>query len=286
MLTYFQAVVFGILQGVTELFPISSLGHSVVLPRLLGWNIDQSAPFFLTFLVATHSATALVLFFYFFADWKRILSGLYRSLKEREIKENDANAKLGWLLVVATIPAGILGILFETALTKLFANPQLVAGVLVLNGILLYGAEILRKRRKEQVKQTLSNERIAKLSWSQAIQIGLLQCIALIPGFSRTGATLTGGLLQGLSHKDSVRFAFLLATPIIGAASLLKLPELAGSSENGALIPVLIGALTAGIAAYFSVKFLTKYFETKTLTPFAIYCCVVGGVLSILFFFR
>ncbi len=286
MLTYFQAVVFGILQGVTELFPISSLGHSVVLPKLLGWNIDQSAPFFLTFLVATHTATALVLFCYFFQDWKRILSGIFRSLKEREIKENDANAKLGWLLVVATIPAGILGILFESALTKLFANPQLIAGMLVLNGLLLYGAEILRRRQKEQPKSAINNESIAKLSWSQAIQIGLLQCIALIPGFSRTGATLTGGLLQGLSHEDSARFAFLLATPIIGAASLLKLPELAGSTENGELIPILIGAVTAGIAAYFSVKFLTKYFQTKTLTPFAIYCCVVGGILSVLFFIR
>src|SRR5258708_6771832 len=160
MLTYFQAVIFGILQGITELFPISSLGHSVVLPKLLGCNIDQTAPFFLTFLVATHTATALVLFFYFFQDWKRILSGIFRSLKEREIKESDANAKLGWLLVVATIPAGILGILFETALTKLFANPQFVAGMLVLNGVLLYGAEMLRKKRNDQNKLTQSNERI------------------------------------------------------------------------------------------------------------------------------
>jgi undecaprenyl-diphosphatase len=286
MLTDFQAVIFGLLQGITELFPVSSLGHSVVLPKLLGWNIDQSAPFFLTFLVATHTATAIVLFFFFYKDWKRILSGIIRSLQEREIKTNDADAKLGWLLVVATIPAGILGILFESALTKLFANPQLVAFVLVLNGILLYGAEILRKKQKEQNTLAQSNIRIAKLTWSQAIKIGLLQCIALIPGFSRTGATLTGSLLQGLSHEDSARFAFLLATPIIAAASILKLPELAGTTENGAIIPVLIGTITAGIAAYFSIKFLTKYFETRTLIPFAIYCVVIGGVLSVLFFFR
>lgn len=284
MLTYFQAIIFGVLQGTTELFPISSLGHSVVLPKLLGWNIDQNAPFFLTFLVATHTATALVLFVYFFKDWKRIITGIFRSLKEREIKESDADARLGWLLVVATIPAGILGILFEKTFAALFSNPQLVAGVLFLNGILLFAAETLRRKHKEENKQTGSNKSIAKLTWAQAVKIGLLQSIALIPGFSRTGATLTGSLLVGLSHQDAARFAFLLATPIIGAASVLKLPELAGTTENGVILPVLIGAITSGVAAYFSVKFLTKYFETKTLTPFGIYCCVVGIALSVLFF--
>jgi undecaprenyl-diphosphatase len=285
MLTYFQAIIFGVLQGVTELFPISSLGHSVVLPKLLGWNIDQNAPFFLTFLVATHLATAIVLFFFFFNEWKRILSGILHSLKTREIKESDADAKLGWLLIVATIPAGVLGILFETTLGKLFAKPQLVAVILILNGLLLFIAEIVRRKRKNHDNKTNVNNRIAKLSWTQAIKIGLLQCIALIPGFSRTGATLTGGLLEGLSHEDSARFAFLMATPIIGAAALLKLPELASATDKAVLFPVLIGAFTAGIAAFFSVKFLMKYFETKTLMPFAIYCCIVGGVLTVLFFF-
>jgi undecaprenyl-diphosphatase len=283
MLTIFQAIVFGFLQGVTELFPVSSLGHSVVLPRLLGWNIDQNAPYFLTFLVATHTATALVLFFYFFKDWKRIIAGVFRSLKEREIKESNVDAKLGWLLVVATIPAGILGLLFQTELQNLFANPSLVAGILILNGLLLFGAELLRKKRKETTAAR-SNERIARLSWFQAIKIGILQCIALIPGFSRTGATLTGSLLVGLSHEDSARFAFLLATPIIAAASVLKLPGLAGKTESQVLIPVITGAITAGISAYFSVKFLMKYFQTKTLMPFAVYCVVVGVVLSVLFF--
>ncbi len=284
MLSPFQAIVLGIVQGITELFPISSLGHSVVLPRLLGWNVDQTAPFFLTFLVATHTATALVLFFYFFKDWKRIVLGLIRSLIEREIKESDADAKLGWLIVVTTIPAGILGILFEKSLQNLFANPSLVAGVLILNGLLLFGAEYLRKKRKEETP-THSNERIARLSWFQAVKIGLLQCVALIPGFSRTGATLTGSLLSGLSHEDSARFSFLLATPIIGAASILKLPELANSNSS-AILSAILGALAAGIAAFFSVKFLTKYFQTNTLTPFAVYCTVVGVLLSLLFFFH
>lgn len=284
MLTYFQAIIFGVLQGITELFPISSLGHSVVLPKLLGWDINQNAPFFLTFLVATHLATALVLFFFFFKEWKRIISGIFRSLKEREIKESDVDAKLGWLLVVATIPAGVLGILFETTLSKLFANPQFVAIILIFNGLLLFFAEIMRRKQKNHDTRKNSNDSIAKLSWVQAIKIGLLQCIALIPGFSRTGATLTGSLLEGLSHEDSAKFAFLMATPIIGAAALLKLPELASSTDQAVLFPILTGAVTAGIAAFFSVKFLMKYFETKTLMPFAIYCCIVGGVLTILFF--
>ncbi len=287
MFSYFQAIVFGLIQGITELFPISSLGHSVILPRLLGWHIDQNAPFFLTFLVATHTATVLVLFLFFWKDWKQIIVGLFRSLKEREIKETDHYAKLGWLLIVGTIPAGILGLLLENPLKTLFASPQLVACILILNGILLFGAERLRNKNID-IHQTAigSDVRIAKLTWLQAIRVGILQCIALIPGFSRTGATITGSLLVGLSHEDAVRFSFLLATPIIAAASFLKLPELATTTENNFLGQIIVGAIAAGIAAYFSVKFLTKYFETKKLTPFAIYCVGVGIILSLLFLFR
>ncbi len=283
MFSLFQAIIFGLVQGTTELFPISSLGHSVILPRLLGWHVNQTDPFFLTFLVATHTATAIVLFFFFFKDWTRIIAGILRSLKQRAIKESDSDAKLGWLLIVATVPAGVLGLLFEESLKNLFANPQLVAGVLILNGVLLFTTELLRRRKKETNSLVDSDQRIAKITFLRALQIGTLQCIALIPGFSRTGATLTGGLLIDLSHEDAARFSFLLATPIIGAASLLKLPELLGKSEISFLPSVFVGAITAGIAAYVSVQFLTKYFETKKLTPFAVYCVVVGGVVSSVF---
>src|ERR1035437_8507511 len=150
MISYPQAVIFGIIQGITELFPISSLGHSVILPKLFNWNINQNDPFFLTFLVATHAATAIVLFIFFWKDWKRIILGIIRSLKIRQIKETDADAKLGWLLVIATIPAGILGLLFEEQLKTLFASPQLVAFVLIFNGVLLLCAEALRRKKKEQ----------------------------------------------------------------------------------------------------------------------------------------
>ena len=283
MLTYFQAIILGALQGITELFPISSLGHSVVLPKLLGWHINQSDPYFLTFLVATHTATAIVLFFFFFDDWKRIIAGFFRSLKVREIRDNDPDARLAWLLVVGTIPAGILGILFEDTFKALFASPQLVAFVLILNGVMLYGAEMLRRRARENNSVSGSNCRIAKLTWTQTIKVGGMQCLALIPGFSRTGSTITGSLLVGLSHEDAARFSFLLATPIIGAASVLKLPELLTQTGNTVLIPTLIGALFAGVFAYLSVKFLTKYFETENLTVFAIYCAAAGVLLSLLF---
>jgi len=283
MLTYFQAIILGALQGITELFPISSLGHSVVLPKLLGWHINQSDPYFLTFLVATHTATALVLFFFFFDDWKRIIAGFFRSLKEREIRATDADARLAWLLVVGTIPAGILGILFEDTFKALFASPQLVAFVLILNGVMLYGAELLRRRAKEHNSVLGSNGRIAKLTWMQTIKVGAMQCLALVPGFSRTGSTITGSLLVGLSHEDAARFSFLLATPIIGAASVLKLPELLTQMGSNVLVPTLVGALFAGVFAYLSVKFLTKYFETENLTVFAIYCAAAGTLLSLLF---
>lgn len=286
MFNYLQAIIFGLLQGVTELFPISSLGHSVILPKLVGWHINQNDQFFLTFLVATHAATAIVLFFFFWKDWKRIVIGLFRSLKEREIKESDKDAKLAWLLIVATIPAGILGILFEESLKSLFASPQLVAGVLIVNGLMLFGAEQLRKKNlKIEQTEKGSDVRIAKLTWVQAIKVGLLQTIALIPGFSRTGATITGSLLVGLSHEDAARFAFLLSTPIIGAAAALKLPELATAAEIPFAGQTITGAIASGVAAYLSVKFLTKYFETKKLTPFAIYCALVGGVVSLVFLF-
>lgn len=282
MITIFQAAIFGIIQGITELFPISSLGHSVLLPTIFGWHIDQNNPVFLTFLVATHTATALVLFFYFWKDWKRIIWGIFRSLKKRKMA-SDPDAKLGWLLVAATVPAGILGLLFQDPLEALFASPALVAGVLILNGVMLSIAELAKRRIKEEPEEG-SDNRLARLSWLQAIKIGVAQCLALIPGFSRTGAAMTGGLFTGLSHEDAARFSFLLATPIIGAASVLKLPELFLTNEHKALGPVVIGAVCAGIAAYLSIRFLTKYFETKKLTPFAIYCIVVGFLVSVLFF--
>lgn len=279
-ISYFQAAVLGLLQGVSELFPVSSLGHTVILPSLFGWNIHQDAAYFLTFLVALHLATALVLLGFFWDDWVRIVKGLGRSLRDREIK--DADAKLGWLLVVATIPAGILGLTLQDSLRKFFASPEYASIFLALNGVMLYGAELLR-RRAPAVAQD-DDERIAEtVGWPQSVGVGAAQSIALIPGFSRSGAAMAGGLLVGLSHKDAARFAFLLATPIIFAAAVLKLPDLAGSQGNGVRGPALVGALCAALTAYLSVRFLMRYFETRTLTPFAIYCLCAGTASAIYF---
>ncbi len=280
MITYFQAIILGLLQGISELFPISSLGHSVILPGLLGWNIHQNDSYFLTFLVATHFATAVVLLGFFRKDWQRIISGIIRSLKIREIKTSDSDARLGWLLIIGTIPAGVLGLLLEDSLRSFFASANSAAFFLTLNGILLFSAEILRRKRKEKSDLRQSDERIASINWLQSFKVGLIQSIALIPGFSRTGAAIGGSLLVGLSHEDSARFSFLLATPIIGAAALLKLPELF-TADNHLIIAAFIGAISAGISAYFTVKFLVKYFQTKTLTPFAVYCFLAGGIVSL-----
>lgn len=273
----------GLLQGVSELFPVSSLGHSVILPRLLGWHIHQNDSFFITFLVATHLATAIVLFGFFWRDWVRILRGIGRSLREREIAPGDTDAKLGWLLVVGTIPAGILGLLLQDKLRSVFASAQYAALFLIVNGLVLFGAEALRRRAPEPERGD-PDERIGRrVSWRDASGVGAVQALALIPGFSRSGVTMGGGLLVGLSNEDAARFAFLLATPIIGAAAALKLPELFGPQGNGVRGPALVGAICAAVTAYLSVRFLMRFFETNRLTPFAIYCVAAGVAASVYF---
>ncbi len=283
MISYWQAVVLGLLQGVSELFPVSSLGHSVILPHLLGWKIHQNDSFFLTFLVGTHFATALVLLGFFWRDWVRILRGLGRSLRDRGIGAEDYDAKLAWLLVVGTIPAGILGLLLEHPLRHAFASARSASIFLFLNGLILYGAERLR-RRAPQPERGDPDRRIARrMSFKQATGIGTVQAIALLPGFSRSGASMGGGLLAGLSNEDAARFAFLLATPIIGAAAALKLPELLGHQGSGVRGQTLVGAICAAVTAYLAVRFLMRFFETNRLTPFAVYCTIVGAGCAIYF---
>jgi undecaprenyl-diphosphatase len=284
-ISYFQALVLGLLQGVSELFPISSLGHSVVLPRIFGWDIHQNDDYFLTFLVATHCATAIVLLLFFLRDWIRIVKGLGRSLRDRYIDPSDSYAKLGWLLVIGTIPAGLLGLILEHPMRTLFASTQTAAIFLFVNGLMLFGAEALRRRAPVRSEESIeSDEEIAhQLTFKSAFGIGTAQALALIPGLSRSGASMGGGLMAGLSNEEAARFAFLLATPIIGAAGVLKLPELLGSQGDHVRGQALVGAIGAAITAYFSVRFLLRFFETNRLTPFAVYCCVVGAVLSVAF---
>jgi undecaprenyl-diphosphatase len=282
MLSIFQAIIIGLVQGFTELFPVSSLGHSVILPKILHWNIQQTDPHFLTFLIATHLATAIVLFLFFWHDWVKILKGLVRSIRSRQIAKDDTYARLGWLLVAGSIPAGILGLLFEKSLRHAFASARIAAAFLIVNGVILWTADYLRARaitRRE--RNTTSDEKLVRLRFSQAFLIGLAQAAALLPGISRSGSAMAGGLRAGLDYENAARFSFLLATPIIGAAAVLKLPELFSPDAASIRSAIIVGSLCAAASAFVSVKFLVRYFETRTLKPFAIYSVIAGVAVSL-----
>ena len=295
MLSYFQAVVLGLLQGVTELFPISSLGHSVILPKLFGWDSlakaqSQSESFYLAFLVALHVGTAIALFLYFRKDWYRIIGGFFRSVANRSIE--TADERLAWLLIVATIPAGITGLLFEHELRTVFAKPLAAAVFLMVNGLILLAGE--RYRRRAEVRELVAahatahsetevGRRLDTLDFRESIAIGVAQIGALFAGISRSGITMIAGLARGLDHEDAARFSFLLATPIIFGAGLVKLPDLFGTLGNGVRGQSLVGAIAAALAAYVSVRFLMRFFETKTLWPFGIYCLAMGAICTIAF---
>lgn len=282
-ISYFQAVVLGLLQGVAEPFPISSLGHGVILPGLAGWKFQSANDDrFLTFLIATHLATAIVLLAIFARDWVQIIRGMWRSLQTRQIDPEDKYTRLGWLVAAATIPAGVIGVALQKPLEKLFAAPGNAAAFLIVNGVLLLGFERLRTRPPRPGDHLGdADARIAKLSWRQALAVGTAQAAALVPGISRSGITMGGGLLSGLSNEDSARFGFLLATPIIGAAALLKLPDLLGAKGNGLRGPALVGALCAAVTTFFAVRFLLRYFETNRLSPFGYYCIGAGVIFTI-----
>ena len=283
-ISYFQAVILGLTQGIAEPFPISSLGHGVLLPRLFGWNIHQNDKYFLTFLIATHLATAIVLLLFFLKDWILIVKGIFRSLRMREIRQDDSYARLGWLLVAATIPVGVIGLLLQEPLRKLFASAEIAALFLIVNGIVLLLAERLRRRPPREGDYSGDvDPRLSKLSWRQAISVGTSQVFALIPGISRSGVTMSGGLVVGLSNDDSARFAFLLATPVIFAAALLKLPELFGAAGDGVRGPALVAGLCAAATTFLAVKFLMRFFQSNRLTPFGIYCIALGLVSTVVF---
>jgi undecaprenyl-diphosphatase len=287
-ISYLQALILGLAQGIAEPFPISSLGHGVIIPSLFGWNIHQNDDYFLAFLVATHCATALVLFVFFWQDWKRILAGLWRTIRAGgRLDPEDDDARLGWLLVIGTIPAGILGLALEHPLRTLFASAETASIFLIVNGVLLLAFERLRKRRPERGDgEGDSDPRIARrMSFRQAAAIGTAQAAALIPGISRSGVTMGGGLLTGLSNEDAARFAFLLATPIIGAAGVLKLPELFGAAGDGVRGQALVGAIAAAFTTYLAVRFLLRWFQSNRLTPFGVYCLLAGIVFTLIFAF-
>jgi undecaprenyl-diphosphatase len=349
-MTYLEAAVVGLIQGVTELFPVSSLGHNVLLPALIGgsWatdlNVAATESPYLAFIVGLHVATAIALMIYFWRDWVRIIGGFFSSIRDREIKTVDQ--KMAWMIIFATIPVGLVGLLFEHEFRVLFGKPIRAAIFLVVNGLILYAGERFRTRKSlaadaeviaeadladrrtepgraasavpasnaatvrtaapvdsapgrtapraavpgtamhasgqraaKQLEATLAvraDTRLVAIGYVQGVVIGSAQILALLAGISRDGATMVAGMFRGLSRQDAARFSFLLATPVILAAGVLKLGDLTGHLGNGIHGQVLVGSILSGVGAYVSVRFLMKYFTTRTLTPFAIYCVVVG----------
>ena len=377
-MTYLQAVVIALVQGVTELFPVSSLGHSVLLPAWIGgsWQtlVTQSSEqssessFYLAYIVALHCATALALMWFFRADWVRIIRGFFRSLpasvrlslerRRPRLVVADKDERLAWMIIFATIPVGLTGATLEHTFRTLFAKPGAAAVLLFVNGLILLGAEALRRSavRRQQagtaaagrqdlafapaaaqrtaaapppgaavppwetaapgypgsprdghpgapgVRQPASHRRsaggrevsdidaaeqsdarLAGLSYADGIWIGATQILALLAGISRSGVTMAGGMWRGLDHEDAARFAFLLATPVILAAGVLKVPSLLGPAGAHIHGQVVVGVIVCGIAAYLSVRFLLRWFQTRTLTPFAIYCLAFGALSIIRF---
>ena len=344
-LTYFEAAVVGLIQGVTELFPVSSLGHNVLIPALIGgsWasdlNVAKPESPYLAFIVGMHVATAIALLIYFWRDWIRIISGFFTSLGHwqgwhpRVVTRDE---KLAWMIILATIPVGLVGLVAEHTFRVLFGKPILAAVFLIVNGLILFCGERFRSRaslradreiaaqrdgapgpadpgqpvphadghqpvphadghqpvphggghqavRQEEIAQALaSDERLAGMGFVEAVIIGASQILALLAGISRDGVTMVTGMARGLAREDAARFAFLLATPVILAAGVLKVPDLEGPLGHGIQGQILLGSVLSGIGAYVSVRFLVRYFQTRTLYPFAAYCFALG-LLSVIY---
>lgn len=268
-----HAIAIAILQGATELFPVSSLGHAVVLPALLGWNIDQAAPAFLPFLVMLHVGTAVALIGYFWRDWLALGLGV---LGMSEAHRNRESRRVFLLIVIATIPAVIVGFALEKFVRGLFASAIVAAAFLAVNGLLLLFGERLRGRGGDRV--------LSSLTPADAVVIGLWQCLALLPGISRSGATIVGGLLRGVNHEDSAHFSFLIAIPVILGATALEVPKMLHADiPPGTLQLSVLAAIVAGITALLSTAFLMRYFRDNdrwALNPFAYYC-LAAGLLSV-----
>jgi undecaprenyl-diphosphatase len=295
-LSYVEAVVVGAAQGVTELFPVSSLGHSILVPALVGgqWaqdlNVSTPQSPYLAFIVGLHVATAAALLVFFWRDWLRVLAGFVSSARYHRIQTFDE--RLAWLIVAGTIPVGLAGLLLEQLFRSTLGKPVPAALFLLLNGIALYAGEVLRRRAapvpSQDHRETLADEqpahsgeaidnRLAQLPIGRGVLIGSAQILALLPGISRSGITIVAGLWRGLSHEDAARFSFLLATPIILAAGVYKIPDLFGPLGTGIGGQVLAGSMASFVCAYLAVRYLTGYFQTRTLTPFAIYCAIAGA---------
>lgn len=273
-MTDFQALILALLQGVSELFPVSSLGHTILVPALLHWrNINRADPTFLAFVVLLHLGTALALIVYYRARWRAIVRALIASVIRGRLS-SDRDERIGWLLVVGTIPVGVLGVLFEEPVRALFGSPTPAAVFLAINGLVMFAGEALRRRQMADAGRV--DHAIEHLSFVQSVLVGFAQSFALLPGISRSGASMVAGLLCDLDHEDAAEFSFLLATPVIFAAALLETRYLVAPGAHVALVQAVLGGLVAAIAAYLSVAFLMRYFKSNDLRPFGWYCLIVG----------
>jgi undecaprenyl-diphosphatase len=277
-----QALFMGLLQGATELFPVSSLGHAVLIPSLLHWSFKQSDPSFVPFLVLLHLGTAGALLIIYRTQWVDIIKSFFTAALRGRIE--TPSERLAMLLMVGTIPAAILGVFFETRIKSLFASPYVAAGFLVVNGALMITFEQLRRRAerraaldsKPRIEQEQSFAEAERISFRAAALVGACQALAFLPGISRSGVTIGGGLVAGLRHQEAARFSFLLATPVILAAGVLEVPQLFASG-----VPVgeyIAAAILSGVAAYLSARFLLRYFRSGRLDPYGWYCIGAGLV--------
>ena len=284
-LSYWQAILTGFLQGITELFPISSLGHSILVPAWIGgsWNsfltnsTAGESPYLLM-IIALHAASAITLLLIFWKRWFQLIKAFFRSLKSRSLETPEA--RVIWLILIATVPVGVLGVLFERQFQVLFSEPLAASIFLTLNGLILIVAE---KSSKTKTLNDSDETLVHQISFKSALTIGVAQSAALFPGISRFGVTMGAGLNRGLSHSAASDFAFLLATPVILGAGLLKIPDLFNPEISHIIGPVIVGSIIAAFATYISVKILVKWFKHHTLYPFAIYCLFVGLISAVKF---
>ncbi len=275
-MTFVQAIALAVLQGVSELFPVSSLGQTILIPALLHWrNINREDPTFLAFVTVLHLGTALALLLFYRRTWVRIVRAFIGSIVRGKISA-DPDEKIAWLLVVGTIPVGLLGVLLKDPVRKFFGSAELAAAFLILNAFIMFFGEFLRRRQKTQFHRP--DKGIAQLTWAESVGVGIGQSLALFPGISRSGASMVAGLLANLNHEDAANYSFLLATPVILAAGLLEVPDLMGPGRHLVLVQAVIGGIVAGIAAYLSVAFLVRYFERNDLRPFGWYCLLFGAL--------
>ena len=280
-MTFRQAIFFSLLQGTTELAPVSSLGHGVLLPLFAGWTSVSRNTQFLPFMVALHLGTALALLLFFWKDWwsltRDTLLSLFFSSRGEDRPETRKNARMMGLLIAGTIPAAVLGFLLEKKIRILFSSPAVAAAFLGVNGFVLILAEYLKKKGV--------SGSLGQLPMSRAFIVGAFQSMALIPGLSRSGITMVGGLLNGLGHEEAARFSFLLSTPIIVGAGILEVPKLFRQGAGGMLHLAVAGGAVSFVAAYSTTFLLMRYFRSfeteRALAPFGWYCLCLSVVAGI-----